>query len=293
MQLSQLRYFLAVCEHKTVSAAAMHLHISQPSVSLAIRDLEREFGIPLFRRGHHGMTLTPEGETLRTLSRDLIERAGEAESIMHEFGRARKVLRLGVPPMIGSMLLPTIYRDFLPAHPLLQLEITEAGRETLTGKLQENYLDMVILPHNRPLDAAFSSQTLSRLEIVCATHQNHPLSQKSVVTPRDFSDFPLVLFEDGFFQTAEIKSWFHTANITPQILLQTGQLSTVISMLSHNIAAGFMFRELIREHAALVPIPLRSPFYTDVSLVWKKDAHIFSGMHSFRDYIGARNPFSR
>ena len=292
MQLMQLRYFRAVCEHQTVSAAAAYLHISQPSVSCAIRDLEREFGVQLFRRGHRGMTLTAAGETLYALSHDLLRRASEAENIMHDYGNARKILRLGVPPMLGSMLLPGIYRDFLPAHPELRLEITEAGRETLTGKLSENYLDMVILPHNRPLPASLSSHKLTQLEIVCAVHNKHPLAEKPFVTPSDFSDLPIVLFENSFFQTAEIKTWFSAADITPHILLQTGQLSTVLSMLSGNIAAGFMFKELIVTHASLVPVPLQHPFFTDVSLVWKKDAYFFSGMHKFRTYATEHTLFT-
>ncbi len=291
MNLSQLRYFEAVATHQTVSAAAASLHISQPSLSSAIRDLEQEFGVRLFHRQHRGMTLTPEGKTLLTLSRDLLSRADEATSIMRDYGKARKTLRLGVPPMIGSLLLPQIYRDFLPAHPEIHLEITEAGRETLTGKLTENYLDMVILPHSSPMDAVFSSRKLTQFEIVCGVSHQHALADKATVRPEDFSDLPIVLFENSFFQTAEIKAWFRAADVKPHILLQTGQLSSVISMLSHNIAAGFMFRELIREYPLLAPLSLGTPFFIDVSLVWKKDTYFYSGMRKFREYAETKKLF--
>ena len=65
MNINQLKYFDAVCTFQSVSLAAEYLHISQPSLSSAIKELENEFGILLFKRHHRGMVLTPEGETLQ------------------------------------------------------------------------------------------------------------------------------------------------------------------------------------------------------------------------------------
>ena len=64
VNLVQLKYFQAVCSYRTVSNAAEYLHISQPSLSCAIKELESEFGVLLFRRHHRGMKLTSEGEVL-------------------------------------------------------------------------------------------------------------------------------------------------------------------------------------------------------------------------------------
>ncbi len=285
MNLMQLKYFHAVCIYQTVSAAAEYLHISQPSLSSAVRGLEDTFGVKLFHRQHCGMALTPAGETLFKLSRDLLHRAEQIEAVMKDLGKERKKLRLGVPPMIGSLLLPEIYSKFLPAHPDFALEITEGGRQELVGLLSEAYLDMAFLPHTLPLPQDLSTLQVARLEIVCCAAKGSPLARCTSVTPARLQNTPLVLFENSFFQTGEIKRWFAAAGVEPDILLQTAQLSTMLSIISNNAAAGFMFRQLIENNPELVAIPTEKPLYVDVSLAWKQNAYMFSSMRQFKEYV--------
>ena len=93
MNLTQLKYFKAVCIYKTVSAAAEYLHISQPSLSNAIKEMEKEFGVSLFSRCHRGMVLTAEGKILFKMCDDVLERAEEMEKVMNDLGTERKRLR--------------------------------------------------------------------------------------------------------------------------------------------------------------------------------------------------------
>ena len=123
MNISQLKYFTAVCEFGTVSAAAEYLHIAQPSLSLAIKELENEFGTVLFTRTHRGMQPTSEGRLLLGMSKDIIERVESAEKIMKDVGHNKKTLKLGVPPMIGSLILPVIYKDFVAKNKDISIEI--------------------------------------------------------------------------------------------------------------------------------------------------------------------------
>lgn len=284
MNLTQLKYFKAVCIYKTVSAAAEYLHISQPSLSNAIKEMEKEFGVSLFSRCHRGMVLTAEGEILFKMCDDVLERAEEMEKVMNDLGTERKRLRVGIPPMIGSLLLPHIYSNFLGANPEITLEITEGGSIELKKLLEEDYVDMIFLPHSKPFENNLSYSNVKRLEIVCAAAKNNPVSKFTAVTPKMLENTPLVLFENSFFQTEEIKKWFEVENIKPDILLQTKQLSTMQSIISNNIAAGFMFRELI-DTTGIVPVPISNPMFVDVSLVWKKDAYMSSSMKRLREYI--------
>ena len=201
MNITQLRYFHAVCTYHSLSNAAEYLHISQPSLSNSIKELEQEFGVVLFHRHHRGMTLTAEGEALFHSSLEILRGVDHAESLMRGLGKERKRLRLGVPPMIGSMILPKIYRTFTAQNPDVALEIIEGGRQELMQRLREERVDMVFLSHSAPLDRAFSTLKLARLPIVCCTTKNSPLSKLSSVKPEDVSQTPLVLFENSFFQT--------------------------------------------------------------------------------------------
>ena len=291
MNLMQLKYFMAICQHGTVSDAAEYLHIAQPSLSAAIKELEGEFGVTLFKRHHRGMQLTEEGECLQGMAKDLLEKAERIENVMKDMGMARKKLRLGVPPMISSLILPCVYRDFLKDNPDLNLEVIEGGRHELLKKLDEDSLDMVFLPHNQSFGNKLSVIKAAKLEITCCTSKEAPLTFKDGMTPEELKDIPIVLFEDGFFQAQEIKRWFSASGVTPNILFQTGQLSTMLSAISNKIAIGFMFRDIIEKNTELKAVSLAEPLYIDVSLVWRKDAYSFSGMRKFREYMHDSNPF--
>ena len=245
MNLVQLKYFQAVCKYQSVSAAAEYLYISQPTLSSAIKELEREFGVSLFRRHHRGMVLTPEGTELLKHCDRLLTHAEQVERIMSDFGKRRKVLRLGVPPMIGSLFLPRIYREFVPFHPEIKLDITEGGRQEMLNQLSKELLDMVFLSHNASFDSSIQSIEVARQETVCCVSANSPLAKLKAVSPKDLVNTPIVLFKDSFFQTEEIKKHFAEALVTPDIILQTQQLSTLQNIIRNDLAAGFMFRDLI------------------------------------------------
>ena len=291
MNLNQLKYFYTVCIHGSLSSASEYLYISQPSLSASIKSLEKEFGVSLFNRRYKGMELTAEGKRLFEMCKDILSRTEQLEDIMKDLGNERNKLRLGVPPMIGSIILPHIYRDFCKLYPDITLEIIEDGRSSLLDKLSENYLDMIFLLHNNPLDEKFTSAKIARLEIVCCASKESGIAEYESVTPHLLRDTPLVLFENSFFQTEEIKKWFAYEEVAPNIILQTKQLSTMLTMISNNVAAGFTFRELAEINNDFIAIPTKNPMYADASLVWKKDSYYFSCMEKFRKYVNDKKLF--
>lgn len=103
---------------------------------------------------------------------------------------------------------------------------------------------------------------------------------------------PLVLFQNGLYQTEEIKKRFMEVDIQPEILLQTEQLSTIVSLISKNVAAGFMFRPLTDFHPELTSVSLEHPLFVDVSLVWKQNAFWFEVMKIFKSFIRENDIFS-
>ena len=285
MNLIQLKYFCAVCIYKSVSEAAAVLHISQPSVSTAVKELEKEFKVSLFSRRYRGMELTKEGEVLLKLSKELILRADEVSHIMKNLGSERKILRLGIPPMVASIFLPKIYQEFLPQNPEVKLEITECGQKELLVKLNDDELDTVLLPHNQKPDLTYVSHKIARLETVCCVSKHNMLSKQKKISPEDLKNSKLIMFKNSFLQTEEISKWFAVKKVVPDIILQTEQLSTVQSLVSGNTGVGFMFRHLAEENTEIVAISTENPIYVDVSLVRKKDAFCFGALEKFERYM--------
>ena len=129
VNITQLKYFHAVATYHTVSLAAQHLYISQPSLSNAIKELEKEFSVNLFYRRYNGMVLTPAGTKLYNSVTDLLSRYEAVEQLMRTMGKDGKQLRLGIPPMISSFILADIYKDLI---------LTEKNIESLRRVANEN-----------------------------------------------------------------------------------------------------------------------------------------------------------
>ena len=159
-------------------------------------------------------------------------------------------------------------------------------------QLREDQVDMVFMSHSGPLEQEYASIQVAQLPIVCCTTKKNDLSRLTAVKPYDVANTPLVLFDDSFFQTEKIKKWFADHGINPKIILQTEQLSTMLSIIAGNIAAGFMFRQLAEENPKLIPIPIEGAMLVDVSLVWKKDRYVSSGMRRLMAYVKEQNPFA-
>lgn len=285
MNINQLKYFNCICNCGSISAASELLHISQPSLSIAVKELETEFGLSLFKRSHYGVRLTASGEIFLKKSKELIRDFDSFEAYMHSLGNESTHLRLGMPPMVGYILFPKIYAVFSKKYPDISIETTEGGRIELLRKIYDGYIDIAFLPHTAPFEDDLSSFMYTRFEVVFCTKKTNKSAFESKIKISDIADTPLVLFKNSFFQTMEIKKLFSSAHAEPKILFQTEQLSTMQSMIESGIASGFIFRELIEENENLKIIPLENPLYVNVSLVWKKSSHITGGMQAIKDII--------
>ena len=284
MNFIQLKDFNAVCACGTVSRAAAELHIAQPSLSVAIKELENEFGAVLFKRTRKGMALTPEGQRLLSFSRDIIERADAAEKAMRELGHGKKSLKLGVPPMIGSFALPKIYGDFLKENPDVEIEIVECGKKEMLAFLAEGELDMAFISYDGEGDDSLSLFPVGTLELVCAFSEKKSVGA-APLSPKDLDKVPLVLFKDGFFQSHEIKCWFSEAGVSPSVLMKTDQLSTLTRVISAGIAVGFLFRPLAESEKSLSYAPLFPAVTLKVGLVWQKDKYLSTAMQRLKAFL--------
>lgn len=285
MNLVQLKYFQAICKYQSISAAAEALYISQPTISSAIKELEKEFGVILFRRHHHGMILTDEGSEFLRHTESILSRIDRMERAMNDLTKQRKVLRLGIPPMICSLFLPQIFNEFPRENPDIRLDITEGGRQEMLELLSKELLDMAFLSHNMPFDASLQTFQVARFETVCCVSKNSPYASLKSVSPKDIENAPVVLFKNSFFQTEEIKKWFSDSLVEPDILLQTSQLSTLQNLIKKDLAIGFMFRELVLDDEDIVPIHMEAPLHMSISLVWKRTSPFFNAMERFYDYM--------
>jgi len=275
VKLTQLEYFCQVYRLGSVSRAAETLNMTQPSISAAIRELETEFGLTLFAREGRGIRPTGQGDIFYEHAQSLLTHAESFSRTMAGLSRQEEI-RLGVPPMIGSLVLPTLYGEYQASRQGCALKIVEGGRGTLMEMLENHRIDLALLPHNGRL-SRFETESIGTMETMCCVSGVHPLRKRRSLSVQDLAQEPLVLFSDSFFQTEQILERFRSAGLEPNVLLQSNQLSTISQMVARNIAVGFVFNSVAEGIPDVVPIPLSPKMNFHVSLAWNPDTPVTPG----------------
>ena len=146
MDLKQLEYFSAIVEEGSISAAAKHLHISQPPLSAQLHRLEEELGAPLMERGPRRCTPTEAGRVLYQRAKQLLVLADAARDEVGQLGGGvRGTLRLGLISSCGPTLLTPAFSDFFRRFPQLRLELREGNTYQLVELLRTGAIEAAVL----------------------------------------------------------------------------------------------------------------------------------------------------
>ena len=282
MTLSQLLYFKTACDFENISKASQKLNVAQPSISLAIKALEKEFSTQLIIRQKIGFTLTDAGEKLLELASGLLEHAEAVNNQMQDFKSIHRTINIGIPPMAGAILLPTVLSKLKEKHKEINISLWEGGKHDILKRLNDNQLDIAFIPNDNSTTLKdYNYINVIRLEDVCCVAENHPLSKKNAVTINDLEHEAIVLFSDSFYHFDKIQLLFNEANIKPNIIHKTSQLSTMQQFIKSNLATGFLFKEIAEQTSGIKSIPVNPPIFTEITLVWSKSKLLNEDMKNF------------
>lgn len=208
MKLHQLRALLAICESGSIQEASRILHISQPSLSRSIKELETELGVHLLVRSNRGITLTVYGEHLLSRARLILEEVRRAKDEIETLkGRTSGHITIGVSPVTPSSNFVNCLARFNARHPKVSIQIEELRPNKLIEGLREGRLDLVLTSHGgtRQLEG-FRAVELYLQPGVLAVRKGHPqrhlkslaeLRELMWILPDTFEDSPISkLFSD-------------------------------------------------------------------------------------------------
>lgn len=245
LTIRQLRYFDALARHGHFGRAAEACAVSQPALSMQIRDLEEGLGAPLFERGARHVSLTGFGERFATRARAILRSIDELEDLARAArGRLSGRLRLGVIPTVAPYLLPRIVADLTAASAALDIHVRETVTPKLMEELSEGRLDaaIVALPVSEP---AFEEAPLFAEEFLLV----RPVSEagKPAPEPAALREMRLLLLEEGHCFRDQALAFCTMKPAPPRELLDGSSLSTLVQMVGAGIGVT-----LIPEMAAAV-----------------------------------------
>jgi LysR family hydrogen peroxide-inducible transcriptional activator len=249
MTLRQLRYFDALARHSHFGRAAAACSISQPALSMQIKELEEALGAVLIERGARQVRLTRLGEEAALRVRDILRSVDE----LGDFARASRDrfagrLRLGMIPTIAPYLLPAVVGDLTRLHPELEIHVREAMTSKLIEELGEGRLDtaIVALPVSEPSLTEVPLFTEHFLFVRPGADDGEPVPSGEALR-----EMKLLLLEEGHCFRDQALSFCNMSSSLPREVLDANSLSTLVQMVSAGMGVT-----LIPEMA--VPVETRS-----------------------------------
>ena len=277
MELRTLRYFLAAAEEENITHAADILHVTQPTLSRQIMDLEKELGTTLLLRGKNGLTLTDDGLFFRQRAEEIVELADRLEQAFVERNAdVSGIISIGATEAIGSRLFAKLIQKFSKKYPLVQFHLYNEMADYIKNRMDKGLIDVGLLLE--PIDTAkYDFIRLSQKETWgVLMREDHPLAGQASITPEDMVAYPLILPLRERVR-ADILHWLKQDEKDLNIPLSYTLLSNAVLLVEEGLGCAFCLDGALAIHSSprLRFIPIRPEHTTRSVLVWKKN-HLFS-----------------
>ena len=241
MDIKQLHYFIAVSEQMNFSKAAERLHISQPSLSNAIKKLEQEIGSPLLERNTRNLQLTEAGELLFERAKVIVKNMEVLKIEMDEvIVHGTRDITIGVMESIKHWL-PKVIANYKKDYPHMKIHLVDILGSKRVKKSLKSYKTHLIITNQLMDDPELEVQTLYEERLVAVLPLHHPLAQKDTLTISDICEEPFIISTEGFQTRRDILTSFEQAGKNINIQFEIERFETAVS--------------LVREHLGVTILP--------------------------------------
>lgn len=272
MEIRVLQYFLAVAREQSVSGAAEYLHLSQPTLSRQLKDLEDELGKQLFIRGNRKITLTDEGMTLRKRAEEIMELVKKTEDeIMLSDETVTGNVYIGAGETQTVRILACAAHQLQKDFPKIRIHISSGDAADVTERLNKGLIDFGVLFDPTDLSEYNHLRIPTRDEWGVLMRRDSPLAEKEVITPKDLWDKPLIISrqqKEGSALSIWLKQDFSKLNIVATYsLLYNGSL-----MVDEGMGYALCLNHIINPtgESNLCFRPLSPKLDIGLNVVWKK-----------------------
>ena len=286
MTLNQLRYFCTASRCHSITKAAEELYVTQPTVSVAIRDLEIEFGISLFYRKGNQLVLTQEGEAFYEKATYILQYCNELQADYSSMSRVKPPLRIGIPPMLSTVFLPELLTAFHQDYPEIAVVLEEYGSVRACDLVQNDTLDLALVNMEQYNIDKFHNVVLANDQVVFCVNKDHRLADKEIVTTKEMSKELLIFFNADSVQNQLLKTRFEMDGYIPNIVMRSSQIYTTLQFIKTGKYSCFLYSSMLDKFtdSEITGIPLNPPIHIKIGMIWKKGKYISGDMQTFLNF---------
>lgn len=274
MDLKSLRYFLAIADEGSISAAAESLNLSQPNISRQMTLLEKELGAKLFERGSRRIVLTEEGMLLRRRAVEILQLADTAVT---EIGSAGKdvigTVRIGCGETDAMRVVARAIRRFSETYPMVRFELHSGNAEDVSDLLERGLVDFGVLiePTDKTRYDYLSFPTDIRWGAL--VRRDDPLARLYGVSPSDISGRRVIVSRQNMAANG-ISGWMGPDFPEPDVIATYNLLFNASLLVSEGVGIALCLEGIVNTSgdSDLVFVPFEPELRVGMSLVWKKNS---------------------
>ena len=278
MNIRQLECFLEIVRQSSFSKAASILHVSQPSISEMIKNLEDEIGTPLLYRGARRLELTDVGQAVLEQSQQIVSLFNNLAGHVRESPLIQKgKIRIGIPPITASTIFPRILGEFKSRNPHIELQLHEFGSKKIRQGVNEGTLDIGIVCTLPDRSDDFEVFPFVEDPLCIIVHPEHHLAKAASVDFDDLAKEGFVLYSEDFSLHDQILNRCKLAGFRPVIICETSQRELMIQMVEAKLGIALLPGKICAEldPRTVVSVPLAEPqIFLQLAIIWRKDRYL-------------------
>jgi DNA-binding transcriptional LysR family regulator len=286
--MRQLQVFESVARHLNHSRAAAELYLSQPAVSMQIKQAENIIGLPLFEQVGKKLNLTEAGRELQHYSRRILQQVDELELVFDEMkGLERGKLNISVVST-ANYFMPQLLAKFIQAHPKIQVSLSVANRDTVIQLLDKNNADLAIMGQP-PEGADMRAEPFMLNPLVAIASPSHPLANAKKIPPRQLAKEIFLLREQGSGTRGVVERFFASHKLTLPRHMEMDTNEAIKQSVQAGIGIGIISRhgiELELETKRLVVLDVdHFPIMRHWYIVHRKDKRPSTAAQEFEQFL--------
>jgi DNA-binding transcriptional LysR family regulator len=285
LDIRHLKYFSEVARLLSFTKAAATLHVSQPSLSKAIKNLEEELNVPLFYRSSRQLELTDAGKAVLKNAKDVLEAFSNLTSELTDILELKKgEIRIGIPPIMGAAFFSKLISEFKKVYPLVDITLTEVGTKVIKERVDEGSLDIGLICSLPVQSDSFEIIKLLKDPLMAITHSDHPLAARQQIDFSDLKDESFILYRNDFSLHDSIVEECARNGFYPNVVCESSQKDFMLEMVESNIGVslfpGKICRKINNPKIAVLPF-YNANVFLELGMIWKKNKHLPFAVREF------------
>ncbi|AWX57289.1 LysR family transcriptional regulator [Brevibacillus brevis] len=293
MDIKHLHYFVTVCDQLSYSKAAQKLHISQPSLSNAIKNLEQEVGSPLLERNTRKMELTDAGKILYQKSLLLLFQMNMLKKEMEEVKLTGSGdLIIGIIESVKHWI-PKVIRGYQGRFPSINIKLIEVLSGKAVKESLRKYHTHLLITNQFIDEEDIESFPLYDERLMLVLHKDHPLAEKDSVRLKDLTSEPFIISTEGFQTREDILTAFSFEQVHPQIKFEIERFETALTLVRENLGVTIIPENYLSgsTDASLVRKTIDSPaLERTVYLAYMKSRYLAPAVQAFLEEVRGKFP---